>query len=79
MMNEDRPDAFKSVSRKPGLQIWTINVSVLSASLMSHTLDSCIIPFIWVFILQKLKMVPVAARNFGYFFDGDCYIVLNVS
>lgn len=55
MMSEDRPDAFKSVSRKPGLQVWTINVSVLSASLVSHTLDSCVIPFIWVFIFAEIE------------------------
>ena len=27
MMSDDNQDTFKSVSRKPGLQIWTINVS----------------------------------------------------
>ncbi|XP_050922964.1 villin-1 isoform X2 [Lates calcarifer] len=25
MMNDDSPDAFRNVSRKPGMQIWTIN------------------------------------------------------
>uniref|UniRef100_A0A3Q1AVJ1 HP domain-containing protein n=1 Tax=Amphiprion ocellaris TaxID=80972 RepID=A0A3Q1AVJ1_AMPOC len=25
MMSDDKPDAFRNVSRKPGLQIWTIN------------------------------------------------------
>ncbi|XP_061613476.1 villin-1 isoform X1 [Phyllopteryx taeniolatus] len=52
MMNEANKDAFRSVNRKPGLQIWTIN---------------------------KLQMVPVPARSFGNFFEGDCYIVLHMS
>ncbi|XP_056868719.1 villin-1 isoform X2 [Takifugu flavidus] len=52
MMSDDRLDAFKGVTRKPGLQIWTIN---------------------------KMKLVPVSARGFGNFFEGDCYIVLNIS
>uniref|UniRef100_A0A3P8TKD3 Villin like n=1 Tax=Amphiprion percula TaxID=161767 RepID=A0A3P8TKD3_AMPPE len=29
-MSDDKPDAFRNVSRKPGLQIWTINVSQVS-------------------------------------------------
>ncbi|XP_061522541.1 villin-1 isoform X2 [Phycodurus eques] len=52
MMNEANKDAFRSVNRKPGLQMWTIN---------------------------KLQMVPVPARSFGNFFEGDCYIVLHMS
>uniref|UniRef100_A0A674PCZ0 Villin like n=1 Tax=Takifugu rubripes TaxID=31033 RepID=A0A674PCZ0_TAKRU len=47
-MSDDRLDAFKGVTRKPGLQIWTIN---------------------------KMKLVPVSARGFGNFFEGDCYII----
>ncbi|KAM9712341.1 villin-1 isoform 2-T2 [Menidia menidia] len=52
MMNDDNQDAFRNVSRKPGLQIWTIN---------------------------DMKMVPVPARAYGNFFEGDCYIILNIS
>lgn len=33
----------------------------------------------FVLFLQKMKLVPVSARGFGNFFEGDCYIVLNVS
>lgn len=46
MMNDDRPNAFRSVSRKPGLQIWTVDVSLVSDSLMSYRLYSCIIRFV---------------------------------
>ncbi|KAK2886524.1 villin-1 isoform X1 [Channa argus] len=52
MMNNDNQDNFKNVSRKPGLQIWTIN---------------------------NMQMVPVPGQAFGNFFEGDCYIVLNIS
>lgn len=31
------------------------------------------------FPVQKMKMVPVSAKVFGNFFEGDCYIVLHVS
>ncbi|XP_041824658.1 villin-1 [Melanotaenia boesemani] len=52
MMNHDTPAAFKNISQKPGLQIWTIN---------------------------KMQMAAVPAKAFGNFFEGDCYIVLNIS
>ncbi|XP_026147878.1 villin-1 isoform X3 [Mastacembelus armatus] len=52
MMTDDNQGAFRNVSRKPGLQIWTIN---------------------------NMQMVPVSAQGFGNFFEGDCYIVLNIS
>uniref|UniRef100_A0AAY4B097 HP domain-containing protein n=1 Tax=Denticeps clupeoides TaxID=299321 RepID=A0AAY4B097_9TELE len=52
MMSDETPDVFKSIQRKPGLQIWTIN---------------------------SMKMVPVPEQAYGNFFEGDCYIVLNVS
>ncbi|KAM9333828.1 advillin [Pholidichthys leucotaenia] len=52
MMNDNAPQAFKNVRRKPGLQIWTIN---------------------------KMEMVPVQAKAYGSFFEGDCYIVLFIS
>lgn len=29
--------------------------------------------------LQKMQLVPVPAKAFGAFFEGDCYIVLYVS
>uniref|UniRef100_A0A672NWN3 Villin like n=1 Tax=Sinocyclocheilus grahami TaxID=75366 RepID=A0A672NWN3_SINGR len=29
--------------------------------------------------LQKMKMVPVPEQAYGNFFEGDCYIILNVS
>nr|XP_020457982.1 villin-like protein [Monopterus albus] len=51
-MSDDNQDTFRNVSRKPGLQIWTIN---------------------------NMEMVPVPAQGFGNFFEGDCYIVLNIS
>lgn len=54
-MSDDRLDAFKNVSRKPGLQIWTINVSLVSDSLMSYRLYSCIIPFIGVYFCRKWR------------------------
>lgn len=46
MMNDDRTNAFRNVSRKPGLQIWTVDVSLVSDSLMSYRLYSCIIRFV---------------------------------
>ncbi|KAM4534393.1 villin-1 isoform 1-T1 [Odontesthes bonariensis] len=52
MMNDVDKDAFRHVSRKPGLQMWTIN---------------------------NMQMAPVPANAFGNFFEGDCYIVLNIS
>ncbi|RVE58809.1 hypothetical protein OJAV_G00197440 [Oryzias javanicus] len=51
MMKDDFPDTFRNVSRKAGLQIWTIN---------------------------SMKMVSVPTKAFGNFFEGDCYIVLNI-
>ncbi|XP_037550095.1 villin-1 [Nematolebias whitei] len=52
MLSDKERDAFRNVSQKPGLQIWTIN---------------------------KMQMVSVPSRAFGNFFEGDCYIVLNIS
>ncbi|XP_013857634.1 villin-1 [Austrofundulus limnaeus] len=52
MMNDKDRDAFRNVSQKPGLQIWTIS---------------------------KMQMVSVPSRAFGNFFEGDCYVVLNIS
>ncbi|MEQ2235386.1 hypothetical protein ILYODFUR_001840, partial [Ilyodon furcidens] len=51
-MNSKDRDAFANISRKPGLQIWTIN---------------------------KMRMATVPTKAFGNFFEGDCYIVLNIS
>uniref|UniRef100_A0A3P9HW53 Villin-like n=1 Tax=Oryzias latipes TaxID=8090 RepID=A0A3P9HW53_ORYLA len=51
MMKDDFPDTFRNISRKAGLQIWTIN---------------------------NMKMVSVPTKAFGNFFEGDCYIVLNI-
>lgn len=34
--------------------------------------------FYW-FLIQNMEMVPVPSQGFGNFFEGDCYIVLNVS
>ena len=79
MMNDDRLDAFKGVSRKPGLQIWTVSVSLASDSLMSPRLFFCSSRLIGFHLLQKMKLVPISARTFGNFFEGDCYVVLNVS
>lgn len=33
----------------------------------------------YCFLTQNMQMVPVPAQAFGNFFEGDCYIVLNVS
>ncbi|CAL9698043.1 unnamed protein product [Knipowitschia caucasica] len=51
-MNDNSKDAFRNVSQKPGLQIWTIN---------------------------NMEMVPVPTQAHGNFFEGDCYIVLNIA
>ncbi|XP_061661016.1 villin-1 [Syngnathoides biaculeatus] len=36
-------------------------------------------PGLQIWTINKLQMVPVPARNFGNFFEGDCYIVLHMS
>ncbi|XP_038149535.1 villin-1 isoform X1 [Cyprinodon tularosa] len=50
-MNSKARDAFANITRKPGLQIWTIN---------------------------KMRMATVPTKAFGKFFEGDCYIILNI-
>ncbi|XP_015260382.1 PREDICTED: villin-1-like isoform X2 [Cyprinodon variegatus] len=50
-MNSKARDAFANITRKPGLQIWTIN---------------------------KMRMATVPTKAFGNFFEGDCYIILNI-
>lgn len=96
MMSEDSQDAFRNVNRKPGLQIWTINVSLEQISSHCKVLVTrlcfqveCVMlesylcremSWNWIcFLIQKMKMVPVPAKGFGNFFEGDCYIVLYVS
>ncbi|XP_037829188.1 villin-1 isoform X2 [Kryptolebias marmoratus] len=52
MLSDKQRDAFRNVSQKPGMQIWTIS---------------------------KMQMVSVPSRAFGNFFEGDCYVVLNIT
>uniref|UniRef100_A0A8C4HGY9 Villin-like n=1 Tax=Dicentrarchus labrax TaxID=13489 RepID=A0A8C4HGY9_DICLA len=89
-MSDDSPDAFRNVSRKAGLQIWTINVSPILTLLWSHCstlsrvwcaefLFLCRISQYFTcfcFLIQNMQMVPVSSQGFGNFFEGDCYIVL---
>lgn len=79
-MSGNNKDAFRNVSQKPGLQIWTINVSQIKY----HTAEvgffsECVVSMNVFFLLQNMEMVPVPAQAFGNFFEGDCYIVLSVS
>uniref|UniRef100_H3D5C6 Villin like n=1 Tax=Tetraodon nigroviridis TaxID=99883 RepID=H3D5C6_TETNG len=36
-------------------------------------------PGLQIWTVNKMKLVPVSARSFGTFFEGDCYVVLNIS
>ncbi|KAK7118322.1 hypothetical protein R3I94_021977 [Phoxinus phoxinus] len=36
-------------------------------------------PGLQIWTISKMKMVPVPEQAFGNFFEGDCYIILNVS
>uniref|UniRef100_A0A3B3BIV4 Villin-like n=1 Tax=Oryzias melastigma TaxID=30732 RepID=A0A3B3BIV4_ORYME len=75
-MKDDFPDTFRNISRKAGLQIWTINVSPLNPFL-THHIYSKQIQLTVMCSMQSMKMVSVPTKAFGNFFQGDCYIVLN--
>ncbi|XP_061569837.1 villin-1 [Cololabis saira] len=36
-------------------------------------------PGLQIWTINKMEMVPVPSKAFGNFFEGDCYIVLNIS
>ncbi|KAM6900471.1 villin-1 [Xenentodon cancila] len=36
-------------------------------------------PGLQIWSINNMKMVPIPAKAFGNFFEGDCYIVLNIS
>lgn len=79
-MSDDSQELFRIVNKKPGLQIWTINVSLKQIKpLKSILLCITIQYFCCHFAIQNMKMAPVPAKAFGNFFEGDCYIILYVS
>ena len=77
-MSESSKDIIRNVSQKPGLQIWTINVSSVKRIKACDLLVTGAYVNV-LFVMQNMEMVPVPAQAYGNFFEGDCYIVLSVS